>query len=123
VVKIRATLASYLGHFKHASSLNLMRSLWRRYPWLAWLFHFNLESWKLEVCYLAPKGANFRQQILFFKRCYPYAKLQVAKGRVCLTILPDQRCSNAVIKRVNIVEQGFNHRGLRQRVVAEIYLF
>lgn len=29
-----ATLASYLGHFSHASSYRLIRSLWQEYPWL-----------------------------------------------------------------------------------------
>ncbi|CAK0759781.1 RNA-directed DNA polymerase [Gammaproteobacteria bacterium] len=31
---LRATLASYLGHFRHARHHRLIAALWRRYPWL-----------------------------------------------------------------------------------------
>lgn len=41
---LRATLASYLGHFSHASAFNLTQSLWRRYPWLG------------EIIVMSPEG-------------------------------------------------------------------
>ncbi|OKY74308.1 MAG: hypothetical protein BM485_14395 [Desulfobulbaceae bacterium DB1] len=38
IVELRQVLASYLGHFSHASAFRLIRSLWARHPWLADLF-------------------------------------------------------------------------------------
>ena len=35
---LQAILASYLGHFRHASSYRLVHSLWRQYPWLSRYF-------------------------------------------------------------------------------------
>jgi len=38
---LRATLASYLGHFRHARHHRLTAALWCRYPWLGEWFGFN----------------------------------------------------------------------------------
>jgi len=38
---LRATLASYLGHFRHARHHRLTAALWCRYPWLGEWFAFN----------------------------------------------------------------------------------
>ena len=39
--KLRQTLASYLGHFKHADTYNLISSLWARHAWLSECFIFD----------------------------------------------------------------------------------
>lgn len=38
---IRSTLASYLGHYRHASSWRLAQRIFDRYPWLNHLFHLH----------------------------------------------------------------------------------
>lgn len=38
VKSLRQTLSSYIGHFKHADSFNLLQSIWHRHNWLAEYF-------------------------------------------------------------------------------------
>jgi hypothetical protein len=70
---LRATLASYLGHFKHANSHNLIQSLWQQYPWLSWLFkltanHQLIPLWQpQEVTSLYWQWSFFIKQ---FPRCF-----------------------------------------------------
>jgi hypothetical protein len=44
LTELQATIASYLGHFRHASSYRLTRSLWQQYPWLSRYFWLTFSS-------------------------------------------------------------------------------
>lgn len=76
---LRALLASYLAHFKHASAGRLTASLWRRYPWLGdWLSLSPLG--KLIACW-APRGvASLRGQWRWFCKRYPAALVLMQAG-------------------------------------------
>ncbi len=41
VTALRQTLSSYLGHFKHADTFHLLKSLWSEHAWLAEYFFLN----------------------------------------------------------------------------------
>lgn len=112
VEQIRATLASYIGHFKHAHSLKLIESIWHQYPWLHHLFWFHPASYQLEVKYAAKADVNYRQQIAHFRKAYPNAKLQVEFGKQVRTYLPLEGQFHQTVK---VQQQGYNKRGIRQR--------
>ena len=44
VEALHATMASYLGHFAHASHYRLIRSLWQQYPWLGRYFRLTFPA-------------------------------------------------------------------------------
>lgn len=120
--KIRATLVSYLGHFKHANSLKLVQSLWVKYHWLNWLFEFDHQRWTIQPKYQPPAAVNYKQQILFFKRNYPAADLRVQKGRQFISYPANGFGADRVIKRVDIIQTGFNALGIQQRRVQQLQL-
>lgn len=77
--QLRATLASYLGHFKHANSWRLQQSLWKRYPFLNHIF--KLEKFAtLSVLNESPESRSFCQQWLYFKQHYPHGILFIQTG-------------------------------------------
>ncbi|NWH05294.1 RNA-directed DNA polymerase [Desulfobacter latus] len=49
-----AVLNSYLGHFKHAKTFSLIRSLWEKYDFLSRYFFYNLFEKKLARKYVIP---------------------------------------------------------------------
>ncbi len=112
VEQLRSTLASYLGHFKYANSLKLIKSIWKKHPWLNELYNFNFKSWKLEIKYQPPKHYNFKQQILFFREQYPNAYLKIQKGRQTITFIPMVTNVNRVIKKMIIKQVGYNQVGI-----------
>ena len=66
--KLYQWLMSYLGHFSHAASFNLIKSLWVRYPWLAEYFCWQ-KGQKLKFRYSPPRlFARFRPQLNFILR-------------------------------------------------------
>jgi len=61
--RLRATLSSYLGHFRHANTFQLWQSLWRDHAWLAVYFDWDAARQRLVPRYAMPKGlTNVRQQ-------------------------------------------------------------
>ena len=60
------TLASYLGHFKHADSYRLTRTVFLKHPWLNEYFTFNGEKLTRKLVY---KGSfrSLRSQVGFFR--------------------------------------------------------
>ena len=79
VESLRSTLASYLGHFRHAHSHRLVTALWRRYPWLGLLFGCDPANRKLRC--LNPRGvASLRGQWRYFCRCFPGAVVFMRVG-------------------------------------------
>jgi len=67
VNQLRQVLAAYLGHFKHADTYRLQKSLFCRYHWLSFLFRVN----DSRLGYLFKFSGIFRsfyQQVAFFRR-------------------------------------------------------
>jgi RNA-directed DNA polymerase len=76
--KLRATLASYFGHFKWANSNRLQMSLLKRYGFLEWFF--KIEGWKIMPKYKIPDNiptcklqyryfkTKFSGDVIFFKK-------------------------------------------------------
>ncbi len=64
---LRQTVASYLGHFKHACTHNLLKSLWRRYAWLN--EYFFLVNGRVQERFKPPRNAfrRLRFQLQFFR--------------------------------------------------------
>ena len=79
-VALRQILASYLGHFQHASCHRLIKSIVSHNPWLLELFHIRGEKLALK----AVPGRTFRSmrsQVAFFRRGYPGRVLLFQVGR------------------------------------------
>ena len=67
---LRATLASYLGHFRHANAVRLVDSLWQRYPWLAPLFQCRAD-YRLRPLWEPASVTSLRSQWHYFKQMHP----------------------------------------------------
>ena len=122
IEKINATLASYIGHFKHAHSLQLIRQLWQQHHWLALFFEFTAEKYQLVLKTRVPKGANYPKQVQFFAQHYPNAFLKVQYGRYQKTYLAMQKQINAACLQLVIVQAGYSKHGRRRRQVESMQL-
>jgi len=120
--QLRAMLASYIGHCKHASSLKLIQSIWRKHPWLSWLYAFDATHWRLQEKYQPPSHFNFKQQIQFFRSNYPTATLLIQKGRQTVKLLPKAINAQHAINKIYITQTGFNKIGIQQRCLQQIQL-
>jgi hypothetical protein len=61
--RLRATLASYLGHFRRANAYKLWKSVWQGQDWLGVYFDWDAQRHRLVPCYAMPKAlTNVRQQ-------------------------------------------------------------
>jgi RNA-directed DNA polymerase len=67
---LRSTLASYLGHFKHADTFRLRSALWRRYPWLGDVFEL-LPDGGLLPLWEPQSVTSLRSQWRYFRRLRP----------------------------------------------------
>lgn len=113
-----ATMASYIGHCKHAHSLRLIRGLWQRFTWLHFMCGFDCRHYRLYRTDTAPKKATFTEQIQFFRQHFPNAALYVQFGqqtKVFTATLP-------LTQRITIMQAGINTRGIRQRRIACVRL-
>lgn len=72
-------LASYLGHFRHASSQRLVASLWTRYPWLAWVVRRSANG-RLLPTQSAPGVTSMRGQWRYFKKRFAPACVLMQVG-------------------------------------------
>ncbi|MBF0202511.1 MAG: hypothetical protein HQK66_14630 [Desulfamplus sp.] len=65
---LRQTLASYLGHFKHANSWQLMHAIFEKHNWLNFIFILDPFNCKL-IEKLKYKGCfrSYKAQVIFFK--------------------------------------------------------
>jgi len=77
---LRATLASYLGHFSHANSAQLKAALWQHYPWLGELFELTFNG-QLGVLWEPRQVSSLPGQWRYFHRQYPNYLLLVQTGR------------------------------------------
>lgn len=61
--RLRATLSSYLGHFRRANAFQLWQSLWRSHAWLGVYFDWDATRQRLVPRHAIPKGlTTVRQQ-------------------------------------------------------------
>jgi hypothetical protein len=80
---LRATLASYLGHFAHADSYHLVQSLFDRYRWLGHLFA--VADGHVSPRWEPASVTALRSQLAYFRRAFPPAVPLVQLGdRVAL---------------------------------------
>jgi RNA-directed DNA polymerase len=85
--QIRALVASYWGHFGHASHWRLTERLLREFGWLRWLFLFR--PGKPPIPRFACGTVDFfTDQIDFYRQMYPAASLRVQKGYAWVDVLP-----------------------------------
>ncbi len=128
--KLRSTLSSYLGHFKHASSERLMGRLFKRYAWLNCLF-LRTNS-QLKPLWAPQDVSGYLSQLAFFKRKFPCASLLSQRGfkidfvapakdqpRATLGVAPDLFAQQirASVKRLQLVERGYLKGGLKRRTI------
>ncbi len=75
---LRATLASYLGHFKHANSHRLIQTVWQAHPWLSWLFTLTAKH-QLIPLWQPQEVTSLYSQWSFFVKRFPgcFVLLQV----------------------------------------------
>ncbi|NEX16737.1 MAG: hypothetical protein C1943_08935 [Halochromatium sp.] len=66
---LRATLASYLGHFQHAETERLIQQLFNRYPWLSWLFR-RTPGGQLRSNWQPMSVTSLRSQVDWFRQSF-----------------------------------------------------
>jgi hypothetical protein len=121
--RLRATLASYWGHFVHADSVRLRLAIFRRYPWLGLLFDDALHP-RPRWAPPAAAIASYRDQLAFFRRQFPTARLRVQRGWK-VDALAGRKPSPAFrdaprAVEADIREAGHLRNGLKRRRVVRI---
>lgn len=84
-------LASYLGHFRHASSHQLVASLWQRYAWLTWLVRLGADG-RLLPTQSARGVSSMRGQWRYFRKRFAPACVLMQVGRQVELYGADARC-------------------------------
>lgn len=107
--RLAATLSSYLGHFKLASTWNLWQSVWHQFEFLSQYFAFDADNWKLVRTYPPPKVfRRVREQYRYFRWRYLDDVLffQVGRFMECYDIgTPDW------VQWLGLKRMGWNRRG------------
>jgi len=128
IEQLRATLASYHGHFKHANSYRLQQRLWVLFPWLDLLFETSLkpryEPQRLEV-------SRYYSQINYFQRQYPFAQLFIQRGKKRdvikntppdFQVIKENQPLQKAITHVKINQVGYMKDGLKRRRVQQLFI-
>lgn len=124
--QLRSVLASYLGHFQHASHYRLIQRVFTRFPWLSCLFTLNGE--RLLPVWQPAQVSRYKSQQRFFRRTFPNAEIAIQCGcsfdRLPAPAARQQQSGNirCSISTVAVREQGYLKSGLRRRAVAAITL-
>jgi RNA-directed DNA polymerase len=77
---LRAGLASYLGHFRHACGRKLVQRLWAEEPWLGRLLRPGRNGRLFQVWEPA-EAVYFRDQVEWFRRQWPGFAVLIQRGR------------------------------------------
>ena len=80
---MRQTLSSYLGHFKHANSFKLSRSLFEKYPYLKDIFSIDDEGSLLPLYEPSFEPENFSEQYKWVTDHYGIYCIFFQVGRYC----------------------------------------
>lgn len=85
--QLRASAASYWGHFKHANSYHLKQKIFARHPWLNALFS---DAQALTPTWQPAEPETFSEQWAYFRREFPQHILLMQCGRrlLCSEWLP-----------------------------------
>ncbi|MBT6433623.1 MAG: hypothetical protein HOK28_11050 [Deltaproteobacteria bacterium] len=81
--KLRAMLASYSGHWKHAGWRQDLAALRAKFLFLGYYFYCDKEKNGQLTCRWRAKRSftSFKAQVGFFRKQYPFAKLRIQLGR------------------------------------------
>lgn len=85
--RIQATLASYLGHFRHANHQRLVQQVWQRFAWLESLFQ--RQGTRLLPRWQARSAHSFAAQWRHFQALWPSSLIVMQRGARCY-VLNDQ---------------------------------
>ncbi|MDK9719074.1 MAG: reverse transcriptase domain-containing protein [Trichlorobacter sp.] len=81
--RLRQTLASYLGHFRHANARQLIRGLFKKFVWLQELFSLDTDC-RLHPCYEPTSiPANLKEQYCWVAEQYSGLCIFFQVGRFC----------------------------------------
>lgn len=126
--QLRATLASYCGHFKHANSYHLQQQLWQAFPWLTVLFEPSLTPrYEPKPCAVT----RYASQIRYFKRHYPVARLYIQRGKqtdviqqktTVASVTKDVPPLLLAVAQVHVRQVGYMRDGLRRRRALQLYV-
>ena len=134
--RLRASLASYLGHGRHAAAWRLFQRVFQRHAWLRVLFTVH-DSLRLQPRWLPPAVTSLRGQWRWFVREWPGLAVLVQTGHrfelyndqarslarwltVALDPVPRQSFTATLSAPLTRL-QGFR-RALRQRGIAHLFL-
>lgn len=147
LARLRSVLASYWGHFGHASGLSTISWVLARHAWLRVLFLF--EGNRLYPRYENRTLKRFYSQCQYFRHAYPQASVAVRCGYAyqlwpALTPHPANEMADKManqsslnstqgntqahadgavcVTQVRVEQQGFLKHGLRHRVAVQ-YVF
>jgi len=81
---LRATLASYLGHFQHADAERLIQRLFNEYPWLSWLFR--RPGGKLRPNWQPVSVTSLRSQVAWFRKAFTAGLWSSATPRLIIAV-------------------------------------
>ncbi len=123
--QLRSVLASYFGHFQHASHYRLVRRIFTRFPWLSCLF--DLRGERLLPLWQPVDVSGYKSQQRFFRRTFPNAQIDIQCG--CFfdrlpapAVLQQQPGHRSSVSKVTVRQQGYLKGGLRRHAV-EIIIF
>lgn len=131
---LRATLASYWGHFAHADTYRLRQALFRRYAWLPWLF---ADAHSLRPRWQPPAVTGFASQCRYFCQQYPVDSVLIQKGNRLLCLRGQgaveeypmagldflrRQCQQQGRSFALITEQGFLPGGMKRRLLRQLWL-
>ena len=114
---IQGLVASYWGHFHHASHWQLTNRIVNEFFWLSWLFRFSAIHPPMKRWHNKTAG-YFSEQVDFFQYQYPDCQLLIQKGFEQISITPKKPAK----ARVTIQETGFLRSGIKCREVTEIFI-
>lgn len=129
--QLRATLASYWGHFNHANTRRLKNWFFQRFAWLSALYRCEIN---LTPRWQPNHVTTFAQQVAYFKRHYMVPCLLLQKGNQvielhCGAVYPinhiNQRLQQAQQQGqayALVTEQGYLRSGLKRRVLRQLWL-
>ena len=101
--QLRASLCSYFGHFLHASSFRLKRSIFSRFAWLNAIFELrsaDVDSQELLPLWQPPQVSSFRSQWLWFHHRFGGVIQLIQLGRVFACIAPDIKRLPAGVQQI-----------------------
>ena len=122
LVALQQRLASYWGHFTHAHSMRLRRSLFARFPWLPILFDLNAQGkiaprWVLQ-------GETMTKQVQWLRQQWPQAQCLVQKGYETLGFAPQAPPTDLPTEGsyLSAVQTGWLRHGIRRREITVWHL-